>query len=91
MQAKVYKQKSSSMGDFYIYYNKAGKTVFSVCTADLSTPYIKNHRRFKNLKYNSETHAVVWSWQADRLLKIPLSDIKKLVPLATVLKNRVPG
>lgn len=89
MQKKVFDAKSAEMNDFYLYYTKPdGRSTFAVATVDVSSPYIKNHKRAKNLKpYNPSTHARVWDWKSDRFLEIPLSKVRKLVPLATVLKN----
>lgn len=90
MLKEVFDQKSQAMGDFYVYYTKkdTGLTTFAVCTTDLSTPYIAT--RLKQKQRNTEALAdqvVLWSWTGDNLLKLELKQIKKLVPLASVLKN----
>lgn len=89
MQKSVFHSKADEMGDFYVYYNRDGKTSFTVATTDFSNKYITSHKNYKRMpKFNPFTHVVVWSWQADRLLTLALSDVKKLVPLGTVLKNQ---
>lgn len=89
MHKSIFESKASEMGDFYMYYTREGRTVFTVATSDFDNKYIQNHKNFKRKpKFNPFTHALVWSWQADRLITVALSDVKKLVPLGTVLKNQ---
>lgn len=91
MQKSVFDTKSRQMNDFYLYYTRNGRNTFAVATTDVSSPYIKSHKRAQNLpKYNPNTHARVWDWKSDRFITVPLSDVKKLVPLSTVLKNGRP-
>lgn len=90
MLKEVFEQKSQAMGDFYVYYTKkdTGLATFAVGTTDLSTPYIASRLKQKQRNTTtSETEVVLWSWTGDNLLKLDLSQIKKLVPLASVLKN----
>lgn len=85
MDRATFVKDSNSMGDFYMYYNREGRSSFTVATTDLSCPYIKNKAR--PIHYNPLSEVVVWSWQADRLIKVALTDIKKLTPLSAALKN----
>lgn len=88
MQKSVFEIKSQSMSDFYMYYTREGRNTFAVATIDLSNPYIKNHKKAHSLQsYNPKTHTRVFDWKSDRFITVPLSSIRKLVPLATVLKN----
>ena len=88
MKKADFDAKAQEMGDFYMYYQKEGRTVYSVCTADLSTPYIKTHKRMKRKQaHNPFTEVAVWSWQADRLITVNLEDVRRLVPLSSILKN----
>lgn len=79
------------MNDFYMYYTRNGSSTFAVATIDVSNPYIKSHKRAQNLRpYNPDTHARVWDWKSDRFITVPLTSVRKLVPLSTVLKNGRP-
>lgn len=91
MQKSTFTAKAREQGDFQMYYvGQEGRVVFTVATADFTTPYIKNHRKMRNTpKFNPFTHTMVWSWSADRPIIVALSDVRKLVPLGSVLRNRV--
>lgn len=83
MNLSTFNEKASQMGDFYVYYtNRQGKPTFSVCTNEFSK-YMK-----VNLKNKDPFNQVLlWNYSANRPVLIPLSSIRKLVPLGTVLKN----
>lgn len=94
MKESVFLQKSSEFGDFYIYYLSPENSVtFAVATSNLSTAYIKNHPRLKRQeKFPLKRNEVrVWDWKSDRPIDIPLENIKKLVPLQSVLQNDRPN
>lgn len=89
MQKTLFQEKANEMGDFYMYYTATiggvgPKVTFGVCTADLDNPYIKSHPAPKHVPSNK---VLVWNWKANRYLVVNYDAIKKLVPLATVLKN----
>ncbi len=88
MLREVFNTKAESMGDFYVYYTKkdTGLTTFAVCTADLTNQYIAKATRFKSAKC-TEDQVVLWNWTSNNLITLDLKQIKKLVPLASVLKN----
>lgn len=88
MLKEVFDTKATAMGDFYVYYAKkdTGLTTFAVCTADLTNDYIAKAISFKSTKCTEE-QVVLWNWTSNNLLILDLKQIKKLVPLASVLKN----
>jgi len=87
MQLETFNAKAQEMGDFYVYFvdpvTKVDK--YAVATADLSTTYIKESRRKKPKTVDGEV--LMWNWSSNNYLRVPCSSIKKLVPLASVLKN----
>lgn len=85
MKREEFERKASQMNDFYLYYKGDHRQKYLVGTVDFSTPYIAE--RIKQLPLD-EDEVLVWSWEANRARKISLKRIKKLVPLATILKNR---
>lgn len=91
MKKEVFEAKASEMGDFYVYYiNEEDKTKkFAVCTADLSTKYIREQQAKTRSKTNTSSadEVVLWNWTQNRVLVLPYSAITKLVPLSTVLQN----
>lgn len=90
MKLSDFEAKANSMGDFYVYFTgEDNKPSFLVATTDFSTPYIQNHAKFK--KKSKEPlvtdHVAMWNWKSDNLVMLPLTSIKKLVPLSSVLQN----
>lgn len=87
MQLDTFMSKSQEMGDFYVYFTdpvlKTDK--FAVATTDLSTKYIATSSRKKPKLLAGEV--LMWNWLSNNYLKLPIFSIKKLVPLASVLKN----
>lgn len=87
MLRSTFDKKAAEMGDFYVYYTRKDTNVitFAVATADLNNNYIRSkHKRTYPL---SENEVLLWSWTGDNLLKLDLNQVKKLVPLSSVLKN----
>lgn len=86
MQKSVFDKKAAQMGDFYMYYQKrdSNVTTFGVCTSDLSTPYVQS--RVKSLKV-SDGEVLLWNWRYNSPLRIRYDKVKKLTPLAAILKN----
>ena len=90
MQKEIFHEKAEEMGDFYLYHtvhipNVGTKVTYSICTLELDNPYIKSQRRH-NFK-PQDTKAVLWDWKTNRFIQVSYGNIKKMVPLATVLKN----
>lgn len=87
MQKSVFDKKAEQMGDFHIYYQKRDSNVvtFAVCTADLSTPYIRD--RVKRQPPAKEGEVLLWNWRYNSVLRIPYDRVKKLTPLSAVLRN----
>lgn len=89
MLRPVFESKAASMGDFYVYYVKkdTGLPTFAVATADLtSEQYIVDRLKHRDVT-TTENQVALWSWTSNNLLKLDLDQVKKLVPLASVLKN----
>ena len=89
MRKEVFEKKAASMEDFIIYYQKPGdenaKIILStVVSYNLDNDYIQARLRNSEV-YNDK--AVLWNWTANRRLVVDYSRIKKLIPLASVLKN----
>jgi len=90
MKPQIFSSKAEEFGDFYVFYPRpdTAEITFAVATSDLSTPYIKTHKRFKSVKTPvAEGFVRLWDWKSDRLLDIEVSTIKKVVPLQSVLQN----
>ena len=88
MRKEVFVEKAEQMGDFQLFYSKekSKKNVsFGICTADLSTPYIKD-RIPKSLTVMPD-QALLWDWTYDRHIIVPYAQIKKMTPLSAILKN----
>lgn len=90
MQREVFEKKAKQFGDFVIFYQKTDKhgnvkVHHTVASYELDNPYIVS--KMRNTAYDAETKALMWNWNADRRLIVDYSRIKKLVPLASVLKN----
>jgi hypothetical protein len=88
MKKDLFLKKAKEMGDFYVYYTWPGKagTLFSVCTYDLNNKYITKQLRNRTVVHSDED-VLLWNWRFNNILVLPYKNIKKLVPLSTVLKN----
>lgn len=85
MKMEDFISKSKEMGDFYVYYTTEERpNSFIVATQEYS-PYIKDKDR--KFKFNPKTEVKLFSFTQNRFVVLPVKSIKKLVPLATVLKN----
>lgn len=88
MRKDVFEKKAEQMGDFCIYYQKPDSNVitFAICTAELDNPYIKARMRKTSVDTNIEV--LMWNWRYNSQLKVSFDRIKKLIPLASMVKNQ---
>jgi len=79
----------SEHGDATIdYVNQAGKLRYAVVTVDFTTPYVFD-------KMGSKLHEdliegdrlMVFSWDADKPIRISASQVKRITPLSKVINN----
>lgn len=88
MQLAVFQAKANEMGDFYVYFTRPDKTVgFFVATADLNNKYIHEQMSKRKTEPLNADQVCLWNWTANSISYIDVKSIKKLVPLASVLKN----
>ena len=104
MKLEEFLSKAEQFGDFYVYYTKEGTThqTYLVGTTDLSPPYIANivgeqmrNPRVKNAineanKQGDRSNVAIFSYSSNKLRFLPVSRIRRLVPLSSVLKNSPP-
>lgn len=89
MQLAVFQAKASEMGDFYVYFTRPDKTTaFLVATTDFDNRYINEQMsKRKTTEPLTPDQVKVWNWSANCVSYLDVKSIKKLVPLASVLKN----
>lgn len=74
------------------YINSAGKKRYAVVTVDFSTPYVQAKVAEKaDVALVEGDLVTAFSWDADKLIRIPASKVVGFVPLAQVLNNGVHG
>lgn len=86
MKQSVFEAKAAQMGDFYVYYQKRDSNLitFGICTVDFDNHHIQSKLRGTKVQ---EGEVLMWNWRYDSPLKVSYDKIKKLTPLAAVLKN----
>lgn len=89
MQLAVFQAKAKEMGDFYVYFTRPDKTTaYLVATTDFDNRYINEQvSKRKAAEPLAADHVKVWNWSANCVSYLDVKSIKKLVPLASVLKN----
>lgn len=88
MQLEVFQNKANEMGDFYVYFTRPDKTTgYFVATADLNNKYIHEQMSRRKQETLKDGNVRMWSWSANAVVDLDVKSIKKLVPLASVLKN----
>ena len=88
MQLEVFQNKANEMGDFYVYFTRPDKTTgYFVATADLNNKYIQEQISRRKQDPLKDGNVRMWSWSANQVVDLDVKSIKKLVPLASVLKN----
>jgi hypothetical protein len=88
MQLEVFQNKAKEMGDFYVYFTRPDKTTgYFVATADLNNAYIHEQMSKRKAEPLNPDQVRLWNWSANSISHIDVKSIKKLVPLASVLKN----
>ena len=73
-------------GDAIITYKSENskKLKYNVCTLDFSTPYIQKK---VNRAKESEGTLLLFCWDTDSYRLLKPSNVKSVVPLASILKN----
>jgi hypothetical protein len=84
MLKEAFIKKAQHMGDFYLYFKKNGATVYGICTAELTEPFMK--QRTKNLKVK-EDEVILWNWRYHCPLVVKYSAIKQMSPLSLAVEN----
>lgn len=88
MQLEVFQNKAKEMGDFYVYFTRPDKTTgYFVATADFNNAYIHEQAAKRKVEQIIPGQVRLWNWSANCVSYIDIKSIKKLVPLASVLKN----
>lgn len=86
----LYKQLEE-MGDAVVdYINGAGKLRYAVVTVDFSTPYVLNKVQAKQDEdlIDDSDRLLVFSWDADKTIRLSAKQVKKMVPLSSILQNK---
>lgn len=81
--------KLADIGDATIdYINSAGKSRYAVVTIDFSTPYVLAKVLEKSMvTLIEDDFLTVFSWDADKLIRIPASKVVHIVPLSQTLNG----
>lgn len=101
MKLEDFKIKAELFGDFYVYYTKEGTNhqTYLVGTTDFSPPYIANivGEQVRNPKIKKamleankdgdRSTVAIFSYSSNKLRFLPVSRIRRLVPLSAILKN----
>ena len=74
-------------GDAILTYTDSRELKHSLCTLDFKNKYIKNRTRGKKPWPKNKTDIVVYNWSDDRYWILDPAIVKKIIPLAEVLKN----
>lgn len=85
----LYKQLEE-LGDAVVdYINGAGKLRYAVVTVDFSTPYVAEKMLSKVNEdiIDSQGRLMVFAWDADKPIRISPSQVKKILPLSSILQN----
>lgn len=80
----------SEVGDAIVdYVNSAGKQRYAVVTVDFTTPYVldKVGKRINEQMVLPGELLLVYSWDADKLIRIAASGVKRITPLSKILAN----
>lgn len=80
----------NELGDTIVdYVNGAGKLRYAVVTVDFSTPYVleKMSPKLNEPLIDEAGRLMLFSWDADKPIRIHHSQVKKLTPLSAVLQN----
>lgn len=90
MKASDFVAQAEQLGDFYLYYAKEGAkgTTYLVGTTDLDNKFIKANMVMPKTPLTAD-EVLVWSWSSAKLRVMNVTKIKRLIGLATVLKNNV--
>jgi len=85
MEQQDFNKLANKLGDFNVFYRRRdGSKAHTVATTDLTTKYITS--KGKAPKETPGT-VVMWSWTADRYLKLPISCIGWVTPLDCAKQN----
>lgn len=85
----LYKQLEE-MGDAIVdYINGAGKLRYAVVTVDFTTPYVAARMASKVNEdvIDAQGRLMVFSWDADKPIRIAPGQIKKITALSSILQN----
>lgn len=86
----LYKQLEE-LGDAVVdYINGAGKLRYAVVTVDFSTPYVLSKVQAKQDEklIDEGDRLLVFSWDADKTIRLSPKQVKKMVPLSSILQNK---
>lgn len=79
------------LGDAVVdYVNGAGKLRYAVVTVDFTTPYVfgKMASKFEEDLVDNQGRLLVFAWDADKPIRLNPEQIKKIVPLNSILQNK---
>lgn len=80
-------ERLTESGDAIITYKSenSNKTKYNVCTLDFSTPYIQGKR---NRAKEDDKSVLMFCWDTDSFRLMKANNVKTVVPLANILKNK---
>ena len=80
----------SEHGDAAVdYINNAGKLRYAVVTVDFTTPYVldKMQSKLNEDMVDASGKLLVFSWDADKPIRLGHNQVRKIVPLSRILQN----